>query len=363
VAARWRSEDDALLERLYGEGEPVRRIAERLGRSEDAVVARRRALAIARRDGGWSAPQDALILAAARGGLPASAVAAAMGMAPDRVRRRRARLVGARKAPPRYDAADDAAIVDALAASADLHALGERLGRSPEALRLRARKLGVHDPPGRRRWTAAEDDALRAGYRDGHSCRQIAERIGGGRSVAAVAARARKLGLSTYGRCWSPGDDERLRILVQRRVGLDAAALTLARTPEAVRQRARKLGLAPPRSAARGRTGEPWTAREDAVLHAHHAAHPIALASALGRSDSAVHARMRALAINAQRQRTPHHPVPRPRELSPGERAVLTRELLGAPEPARVLAVARRLGRSAAAIRRYVEELQREHAA
>lgn len=363
MSARWRSEDDALLKRLYGEGEPVRRIAERLGRSEDAIVARRRALAIARRDSGWSASQDALILAAARGGLSASAVAGAMGIGADRVRRRRARLVGTRTAAPRYDAAADAAIVDALAAGADLGALGERLGRSPEALRLRARKLGVHDPPARPRWTPAEDDALRAGYRDGHSCQQIAERIGRDRSVAAVAARARKLGLSTYGRSWSAGDDERLRVLVQSRMALDAAALTLMRTPEAVRQRARKLGLAPPPTVARGRTGEPWTAREDAVLHAYHAAHPIALATALGRSDSAVHARMRALAIIAQRQRTPHHPVPRLRELSPGELAVLSRELLVDPEPARVLAVARRLGRSPAAIRRYVEELQRERAA
>ena len=362
MAARWSREDDALLERLYGEGEPVRRIAEQLGRSEDAVVARRRALSIARRDRGWSDPQDALIRAATRRGLPASAVAAAMGIAPDRVRRRRARLVGVRTAARRYDAADDAAIVAALAEGADLGALSERLGRSTEALRLRARKLGVHDPPGRRRWTAAEDEALRAGYREGHSCQQIAQRIGNGRSVAAVAARARKLGLSTYGRSWSPSDDERLRALVQRRVALDAAALALMRTPEAVRQRARRLGLTPPRNAVRRRTGEPWSAREDAVLHAHHAAHPIALASALERSDNAVQARMRALAI-AKRQRTPHHPVPRLRELSPGELAVLSRELLADPEPARVLAVARRLGRSPAAIRRYVEELQREHAA
>jgi hypothetical protein len=363
VAARWRREDDALLERLYGEGEPLRRIAERLGRSEDAVVARRRALAIARRDGGWSAPQDALIRAAAHGGLPASAVAAAMGIAADRVRRRRARLVGARKAAPRYHAAEDAAIVQALNEGADLNALGERLGRSPEALRLRARKLGVHDPPGRRRWSAAEDEALRAGYREGQSCQQIAERIGGDRSVAAVVARARKLGLSTYGRCWSPDDDERLRVLVQARVAIDAAALMLVRTPEAVRQRARRLGLTPPPTAVRRRAGEPWTARDDALLHAHHAAHPIALAATLGRSDHAVHARMRALEIVAQRQRTSHHPVPPLRELSPGERALLSRELLADPQPARVLAVARRLGRPPAAIRKYVEELQRERAA
>lgn len=353
-----------LLGRLYGEGEPLRRIAERLGRSEDAIVARRRALAIARRDGGWSPTQDALVVAAARAGLPASAVAAILGIPPDRVRRRRARLVGARQAAAPYHVADDAAIVDALTVGGDLSVLGERLGRSPEALRLRARTLGVYDAPNRRRWTSAEDDALRAGYRDGRSCRQIAESIGGGRSVAALAARARKLGLSTYGRCWSPSDDERLRDLMQAPgVTLDAAALTLVRTPEALRQRARKLGIALPRTTVRRRTGEPWTAREDALLHARATANPIVLAAALGRSDNAVHARMRALALVAQRQRTPHYPVPRLRELSPGELAVLSRELLGDPEPARVLAVARRLGRPAAAIRKYVEQLQRERAA
>jgi transposase len=363
VAARWRRQDDALLERLYGEGEPLRRIAERLGRSEDAIVARRRALAIARRDGGWSAPQDALIVAATRAGLPASAVAATMGIPADRVRRRRARLVGARQAAPRYDPADDAAIVDALTAGGDLSVLGERLGRSSEALRLRARRLGIHDAPQRRRWTPVEDDALRAGYRDGQSCRQIAERIGGGRSAGAVAARARKLGLSTYGRCWSATDDERLRVLMQSRVTLDAVALTLVRTPEAVRQHARKLGLALSPTAVRARSGERWTAREDALLRAHQAAHPIALAAALGRSDDALQARMRALALVAQRQRTPHYPVLRPRELSPGELALLARELLGDPEPARVLAVARRLGRPPATIRRHIRQLRHERAA
>ncbi len=356
MAARWSRDDDALLERLYADGEPVRRIAERLRRSEDAIVARRRALGIAGRDRGWSSSRDALVAAAARAGLPASVVAASLRMPADRVRRRRAKLVGSRPAARRYDAAEDAAIADALRAGGDLNALAERLGRSPEALRLRARALGVYAAPRRRRWTRVEDDALRAGYRDGCSCRQIAERIGGGRTATAVAARARKLGLSTYGRCWSPHEDEQLRNLLRTGMKLDAVALALVRSPEAVRQRARKLALVVPLATTphRRRGGERWTAHEDALLQANETANPIVLAAVLGRSDSAVRARMRSLALVAQRQRSPHYPVSRPRELSPGELALLSRELLGDPGPARVLAVAHRLRRPPAAIREYL---------
>jgi hypothetical protein len=321
-------------------------------------VARRRALGIARRDRGWSSSRDALVVAAARAGLPASVVAASLRMPADRVRRRRAKLVGSRPAARRYHAAEDAVIAEALRTGGDLNALAERLGRSPEALRLRARALGVYAAPRRRRWTRVEDDALRAGYRDGCSCRQLAERIGGGRTATAVAARARKLGLSTYGRYWSPPEDEQLRKLLQTGMTLDAVALALVRSPEAVRRRARKLTLVVPSAttACRRRAGERWTAHDDALLQANANADPIALAAVLGRSNGAVRARMRSLALVAQRQRTPHHPVPRPRELSPGELALLSRELLGDPGPARVLAVARRLRRPPAAIRRHIEQ-------
>ena len=357
MAARWSRDDDALLARLYGDGEPVRRIAERLQRSEDAIVARRRALGIACRDRGWSSSRDALVVAAARAGLPASVVATSLRMPADRVRRRRAKLVGSRPAARRYDAAEDAAIADALRTCGDLNALAERLGRSPEALRLRARALGVYAAaPRRRRWTRVEDDALRAGYRDGRTCRQIAERIGGGRTATAVAARARKLGLSTYGRCWSPHDDEQLRNLLRTGMTLDAVALALVRSPEAVRQRARKLSLVVPQAttARRRRAGERWTAHEDDLLQANVTASPIVLAAALGRSGGAVRARMRSLAPVTQRQRSPHYPVARPREPSPGELALLSRELLGDPGPARILAVAHRLRRPPAAIREYL---------
>jgi hypothetical protein len=142
---------------------------------------------------------------------------------------------------------------------------------------------------------------------------------------------------------------------------LDAVALALVRSPEAVRQRARKLTLVVPQppTARRRRAGEQWTAREDALLQANVTANPIVLAAVLGRTDGAVRARMRSLALVAQRQRSPHYPVPRPSELSPGELALLSRELLADPEPARVLAVARRLRRPPAAIRKHLRSVRR----
>ena len=40
MAVRWNREDDVLLARLYREGEPLRAMSERLGRSDDAIVAK-----------------------------------------------------------------------------------------------------------------------------------------------------------------------------------------------------------------------------------------------------------------------------------------------------------------------------------
>jgi hypothetical protein len=48
--------------------------------------------------------------------------------------------------------------------------LVHRLGRSPDAVRLRARALGLHRPAVRRRWTAVEDATMRDGNADGLTC-------------------------------------------------------------------------------------------------------------------------------------------------------------------------------------------------
>ena len=166
---------------------------------------------------------------------------------------------------------------------------------------------------------------MRDGYGDGLRCEEIAASLPG-RSATAVAARARKLGLATYARRWTPEEDERLPALLEIR-GLPDAARVLGRTPEAVRRRARKLALEPPPELATTRSGGRWTAAEDELLELHAALNPSVLAGLLGRSDGAVVARLRRLGLRAGRWRSPHHPIPANRGLTPGERVLVDREV------------------------------------
>jgi hypothetical protein len=134
-------------------------------------------------------------------------------------------------------------------------------------LRLRAAQLGLHRPPRRPRWSAFEDAIVRDGYADGLTCEEIAARLSQ-RTSTAIAARARKLGLATYARRWTVGDDARLGRLLARR-SVDEAARLLGRTPDAVRQRARKLGIAAPAPREIVRAGARWSAAEDELLVLH----------------------------------------------------------------------------------------------
>ena len=183
--------------------------------------------------------------------------------------------------------------------------LAHRLGRSPDAVRLRARALGLNRPAVRRRWTAVEDATLRDGYADGLTCRRIADSLAE-RTLAAVAARARKLGLTTYARAWTAQDDSRLRRLAPLRSPAEIAQL-LGRTPEAVRRRARTLGLTSGPTPRPPRTGARWSAEEDALVRLHAGMNPGALALRLGRSDLGVAARVRQLGAA---RRPPPLPTP-----------------------------------------------------
>jgi hypothetical protein len=257
MADRWRSEEDESLRRVYSEGAPLALIARELGRSEDAVTARRRAIGIPGRHASrpWTMLEDELLRRATRAKLPTTEVAPRLRRPVEQVRRRRRQLGLGRAATRRYTAAERALLQAEWAAGADVDALALRLARSPEALRLHARQLGLHHPRGRRRWSDPEDAIVRDGYADGLTCHEIAVRLEG-RTPAAIAARARKLGLATYARRWTAADDARLaRVLALRPI--DDAARLLGRTPEAVRRRARNAGFrsSPPggmRARARG---------------------------------------------------------------------------------------------------------------
>jgi len=235
-----------VLRRLYADGVPLRTIARQLGRSPDGVSERRRVLGVAPRprSAPWSPLEDELLRAGSMLGIPASVIAERLGRPAEQVRRHRRILVGAQRAPVPFTAEEDAAIIACWERRGDVGALAREIDRAPGSVRLRAQKLGVHHPRARPRWRPHEDAAVRDGYELGLTCAQIATELAG-RTAGAVAARAAKLGLATYARAWTPGDDGDLRQLLHGEIELELAAELLARTPQAVRARARKLALRP----------------------------------------------------------------------------------------------------------------------
>lgn len=98
----------------------------------------------------------------------------------------------------------------------------------------------------RRRWTAAEDARVRESYARGGR-RALADELG--RTEAAVAQRAARLGVDAPRGFWTEAEDERLRAAYVER-GAKAVAAELGRTPRAVSGRAQRIG------ATQGRRGQ-----------------------------------------------------------------------------------------------------------
>lgn len=183
---------------------------------------------------------------------------------------------------------------------------------------------------------------MRDGYELGLTCAEIAIDLPG-RTTSAVVARAAKLGLASYARVWTAVDDRRLRSLAVSGAEVEQAARVLSRTPEALRARARKLDLPPLRSTRTRQPAKRWTPDEDGQLRLHVGVNPAVLAQMLDRSPEAVVQRLRRLGLREARRRSPHHLVPARRGLTPGELATVTRELR-AGGPRRRLSLAHRLG-------------------
>jgi len=246
-------------------------------------------------------------MAGAAAGLSAAVLGQRLRRSAGQVRARRGALLGRKPAGLPYLPDEDEAIRVCLGHGGDLVALAHRLGRSPDALRLHARHLGLHHPQPRRRWAEWEDAVLRDGYTSALPCAEIARQLPQ-RTTTSVAARARKLGLISYARRWSTGDDQRLMRLTARGTTLEEAAQRLGRTPEAIRRRASRLAIEPPAPASALRHARRWTREEDELLRLHHALNPGRLAELLGRSDGAVCRRLCAIGVRARAQRSPHHP-------------------------------------------------------
>jgi hypothetical protein len=239
VAARWIAEEDRALLRLYAADHPVTEIAIALGRSADAVTARRRQLGVPpRRPRAWSAREDALLRAALSDGVPATRVAARIDRTPDAVRRRQRTLCGHPSAPRRYQPADDEAIRRCFVRGDDVVALAQSLGRSVDAVRLRARALGVHQPARRARWRAPPKT---------RSCATATPR--GGRQLGLPGPPPPPSPSARRCRPWSEQEDEVLRL----HAGVNPATLAqlIGRSDLAVTARLRLLGLRAARERSR----------------------------------------------------------------------------------------------------------------
>ncbi len=333
MAARWRGEEDRALRRLYAEGHSIQEITACIGHSPDAVVARRISLGVAARPRSrpWSAQEEKLLRVAVAGGVSLSALAARLHRSRDQIRARTRNLVPRRPQPRPYLPHEDEAIRWCVLEGGDLVALASRLGRSADALRLHAQQLGLYRPPSRRRWEKWEDATIRDGYTTALTCAEVARRLPH-RTPGSVAARARKLGLSTYARRWSASDHQRLAWLCALDVPLEQVALQLGRTPEAVRRRAARRGMEPPAPMEPWRKTQRWTQEEDELLRLHSALNPARLAQLLGRSDRAVCQRLCSLGLRQRAARSPHHTISRPQgRLTPGEWEMLERELDSTP--------------------------------
>jgi hypothetical protein len=217
-------------------------------------------------------------------------------------------LIGRRPAGRPYLSREDDQIRIWITGDGDLAVLARRLGRTPDALRLRAQQLGLRDPPPRCRWSAWEDAIVRDGYTSALPCAEIARQLPR-RSDASVAARARRLGLVSYARRWSTEEDRRLAQLSWRGDALEDVAQRLGRTPEAIRRRAARIGISSPPSAPAPRRAQRWTSEEDELLRLYQALNPARLAQLLGRSDLSVSRRLCLLGLRARAGRSPHHPV------------------------------------------------------
>ena len=341
MARRWTAAEDRLLLDLYAAGEPRDAIAVRLGRTPDAVDARRRTLRRPARTitpRRWTEAEDAFLRAATAAGVPSGEIASRLYRTAHAVRRRRevTGLTGPRARP--YTARENEVIAAMLRKGEPLATIAGVLGRSEDALRLHARQLGLVTVTRRRRWTVAEDQELRRAYVAGLSTSQIRNLRLPTRSEGAIAARAHLLGLAEHGRRWNSDDDATLARLVEHGLSSTDIARRLGRTEEAVAKRCRVRKLRTPSPDPPRRRG-PWRPDEDEQLRAHAGAPVALLVSTLGRSHASIRRRRRFLRLEAL-GRTLHHPLKSGAPVHAQARAVADETPL---TPARALTLARRL--------------------
>jgi hypothetical protein len=201
------------------------------------------------------------------------------------------------------------------AVAGDLATIAEEALTSRAVIRVRHANMGtpgVMRPPVRRRsddaWTEAMDEAMRVRYYErGQTFVQIAEAMG--RSVEACRTRARRLGWEASYELtrWTDAEDEALATFVAAKVGPKRIAAEVGRSLQAVLHRMQHLKLTGAIATEKSHHG--YTLEEmDALREGWQAGARIReIAAALGRAESSVRVQIRRLGLTGTR--TPPPPV------------------------------------------------------
>ena len=241
----WKPEDIALLKKLYPEC-PFDEISKRLDRSVAAVNQRAYLLGLKRRSWCqklWTAKELALLKKLYPHCKCPLDVAKQLGR-PLTTVRQKAYDLGIKMEKSRMWSAVELKLLRELYPVQSLKELAEQLGRSPEAVRVRARAMGLWKESGRKVWSNEDDKLLKKMYPK-NTMQAISDKLGW--SLSSVQNRARELGLrkrpsySHYPR-WSAKEIELLKKLYPHRNSQEVAD-KIGRSVGMVRARACKLGL------------------------------------------------------------------------------------------------------------------------
>ena len=229
-------EDEAI--RLYlSEGGDLIALARGLGRSPDALRLHAQHLRLHRPQPRhlWAEWEDAVVRDGYTSALPCAEIARQLPQRTATSVAARARKLGLISYARRWSTYDDQRLMRLAARGSTLEDVAQRLGRTPEAIRRRASRLGVEPPAAApaprqaRRWTREEDELLRLHYAlnpgrlaellgrsDGAVCRRLcaiglrarAQRSphhpGNGRVVPAAARRAAQASRNSIGSARGP---------------------------------------------------------------------------------------------------------------------------------------------------------------
>ena len=249
-ARRWSPARDALLRASADAGVPAAAIAERLGLPLETVRRRRRALAPVRPRGRpYAAEEEAALRDALAGGRSLGELASELGRTEGALRAR-ARSLGLlpKGSRRRWTQREDELLREGYERGLTCVAVANvmlRGTRTAGAVSARASRLGLASYA--RAWTTEEEQSLRRLARGGASLYGAAERHG--RTPEAIRRRALKLGVefspqsaSTGGRRWTAEEDALLREFSS----LHPVRLSrlFGRSDRAVLRRIRALGLA-----------------------------------------------------------------------------------------------------------------------